>query len=168
MKNYENKKILPFTISGHCIELEYNDEKLMGKLLANGCKEFIEGHFSDIADKISEDWTSDIIEIGNETIKWTIVVFVVQSEWSDSEWRDSEINGVFNSYESAKELFEEIIKTDQNENDIHKSVVESQSRGEDTDYIIDKSENNYSIFEDGYYDNYHFNVSIHKKALNKK
>ena len=160
----EYKKYLDYPIYGHCIELECNNKEFLDE--CNDTLKEADYYYDKIADALMvNEMQGTFMYEAKGLIKWHVIVFVIKTEWVDEYDRGEEINGVSSSLSTAKYIFDNIIEKDQRENEIHKKAIELDNQGKKSGYIIERSDDTYSLFEEGDYNNYHFNVGIYKQYL---
>lgn len=160
----EYKRYCDFPIYGHCIELECNNKELLDECIDSLAES--DYYYNKIADALMlNEMSGTFMYEAKGLIKWHVIVFVVKTEWVDEYDRGEEISGIFNSMAAAKYVFDNVIIKDQGENEIHKKAVDLENQGKESGYIIEQSDDTYSIFEEGDYNNYHFNVGIYKQYL---
>ena len=158
---YKYKDYLNYNIYSHCIELSCDKKEGLEKCIKSLNES--DYYYNKIADEIMQNKTNESFTYEVMfPIYWNIVIFIVKTEWVDEYDRGEEISGIFHNFENAKQCFDSIIKKDQKENSIHKKAIK---KGEESGYVIDKSDDTYSLFEEGNYNNYHFNVGIYKQYL---
>jgi len=160
----EYKKYLDYPIYGRCIELECNNKEFLDE--CNEALKEADYYYNKIADALmANEMRGTFMYEAKGLIKWHVVVFIVKTEWVDEYDRGEEISGVFSSLSTAKYVFDSIIVKDQGENEIHKKAIDLNNQGKESSYIIERSDDTYSIFKEGDYNNYHFNVGIYKQYL---
>lgn len=161
----------PYPVYGHCIKFGCNSQEVLDNLF----KPKLDGYPFDksIVEKIGEQLqdgdTNGVLKVDNIKVEWQVVVFSVNSDWSLDGECDEDTNGVFNSLDKAKQKLNEVVKEDIENDDTHRYVVEGLGEnacGKFDGYIIDKEDDEYTIYLDGNYDDYHFSVVIKEIELN--
>lgn len=150
---------IPELIYGHCINVWFEcDEDKYDNIFT---KLIIDLYIDDIKESVSRNKLSGAFVIDDVVINWSSIVYVVESYWGDEYESSSVINGVFNTYLQARKCFYNVIQEDYKSNPTHRKAL-----NEDKEYYcIETSDDSYSIFLDGRYNEWNFNVEIKKNKI---